>query len=293
MSLGCLAVLAVGTALMTAGCMGLAERFPDRSEYEPVPAFPNGSVNPLQTQRSLQSKSTNQSVSSKMPTTPLQSKSTFRPIQPSNPAQRAEQVENVLQVGRNDPFAPSISRIPAATTNPGIATSPSILMPAALSSPVPLPSTLPQLPSTTQLPVVVSVPALPPIAIAPTIAPSMPVAQLPTLPPSTPTPVQNPPISSMPATPTVSQVPVMPVSLARAIQVMGVVQTKGKASAIIEVPGEGTPRSVYVGDRLGNGTVLVKRIQTNGSQEPIVILEERGQEVIRSVGSTAINASTY
>ncbi len=285
MSLGCLVALTVGTALMAAGCTGLAERVSDRSKYKPVATSPNGSVNPLRTQQSLQPKSASQSVSGKMPTTAPQSASTFRPIQPSDPAQRAKQVENVLQVGRNDPFAPSVSRIlPAATTNPGIVSSPSLLMPTVPGSPVPLSSTLPQLPSQipAQLPpVVVSVPALPPTAIAP----PMPVAQLPTLPPSTPTSSHSVPVSP-PST--VSQVPTAPVSLARAIQVMGVVQTKGKASAIIEVPGEGTPRSVYVGDRLGNGTVLVKRIQTNGSQEPIVILEERGQEIIRSVGSATV-----
>jgi Tfp pilus assembly protein PilP len=81
------------------------------------------------------------------------------------------------------------------------------------------------------------------------------------------------------------------VSFARAIQVMGVVQTKGKMTAIVEVPGEGTPRAVSVGERLGNGTVLVKRIQADGSQEPIVVLEERGREIFRAVGSatTSIN----
>jgi hypothetical protein len=38
-----------------------------------------------------------------------------------------------------------------------------------------------------------------------------------------------------------------------------------------------------VGDRLAGGTVLIKRVEIHG-QEPRVILEHNGQEIVRTVG---------
>lgn len=54
--------------------------------------------------------------------------------------------------------------------------------------------------------------------------------------------------------------------------------------AIVKAPNEPTARYVTVGQRLSNGRVLVKRIENQGS-EPVVILEEDGVEVVRSIGA--------
>lgn len=221
-------------------------------------------------------------------------------VQPTDPSQRTQHVEATIIAGRSDPFAPAASQIVPLASTP-------------LNSPAQPPSPVPQplLPAP-GVPVPLSSPLMPfpPVIVtAPmSIAQPLPMAQLPTLPPAPtaqpypPTPAAQPypgsattlspassPVSS-PIPTTQPSVPIAPVSLARRIQIMGVIQTKGKATAIVEVPGEGTSRTVSVGERLGNGSVLVKRIQTNGGQEPIVVLEEHGQEVFRAVGSAVISA---
>ena len=72
-------------------------------------------------------------------------------------------------------------------------------------------------------------------------------------------------------------------TLARTIEVTGVVEAGGVQSAIVKVPNE-PARSVREGERLSNGQVLVKRIEVNRGPTPIVILEQFGQEVARQVG---------
>jgi hypothetical protein len=49
------------------------------------------------------------------------------------------------------------------------------------------------------------------------------------------------------------------------------------------VPEETTSRYVQAGQRLANG-VLVKRIEMNQGINPVVILEQNGIEVVRTVG---------
>lgn len=72
-------------------------------------------------------------------------------------------------------------------------------------------------------------------------------------------------------------------TLAKTIEVTGVVNSGGIASAIVKVPNE-PARSVREGERLSNGQVLVKRIEVNSGPTPTVILEQFGQEVARQVG---------
>jgi hypothetical protein len=72
-------------------------------------------------------------------------------------------------------------------------------------------------------------------------------------------------------------------TLAKTIEVTGVVNAGGIASAIVKVPNE-PARSVRAGERLSNGQVLVKRIEVNGGPTPTVILEQFGQEVAKQVG---------
>jgi len=71
-------------------------------------------------------------------------------------------------------------------------------------------------------------------------------------------------------------------TLARAVQVLGVVQIGSVPHAIVQAPNEPTSRYVRVGQRLSNGEVLVKRIEMG--PEPIVVLEQVGVEVRTAVG---------
>ncbi len=76
-------------------------------------------------------------------------------------------------------------------------------------------------------------------------------------------------------------------TLAKAVEVTGVVLVAGVAQAIVKAPNESTSRYVQVGQRLSNGQVLVKRIEVNSGSDPIVVLEQNGVEVGRAVGDKA------
>lgn len=103
-----------------------------------------------------------------------------------------------------------------------------------------------------------------------------PVPTLPTLPaPQTVPTTQFPPVN-LPALPP-------PRRLSETIEISGVVEVGGKTSVIVQVPDEHTSRYVHVGDYVGNGAVLVKRVEMG--MEPVVILEEDGTEITRYVGS--------
>jgi hypothetical protein len=96
-----------------------------------------------------------------------------------------------------------------------------------------------------------------------------------------------PKVAARPDLPTLPSRPVQPIpTLANAVEVTGVVQIGSTMQAILKSPDEPTSRYVGVGQRLANGQVLVKRIETAGS-EPIVVLEESGVEVIRAIGQAA------
>jgi Tfp pilus assembly protein PilP len=69
------------------------------------------------------------------------------------------------------------------------------------------------------------------------------------------------------------------------VEVNGVMQVEGKVSAIVKEPNEQISRSVSEGDYLSKGAVLVKRIELSNNEEPLVILEQNGVEVIKSVSS--------
>ena len=88
------------------------------------------------------------------------------------------------------------------------------------------------------------------------------------------TTLQNLPIPPVPST-----------DLAKAVEVNGVMQVEGKVSAIVKEPNEQISRSVSEGDYLSKGAVLVKRIEFSNNEEPLVILEQNGVEVIKSVSS--------
>jgi hypothetical protein len=90
--------------------------------------------------------------------------------------------------------------------------------------------------------------------------------------------VELPPISTLPQLPEPT--------LAQATSVSGVIDINGDSYAIVQAPDDASSRYVRVGQRVANGQVLVKRIETQGN-EPVVVLEQNGIEVSRPIGAPA------
>lgn len=136
-----------------------------------------------------------------------------------------------------------------------------------------------------ETPVVIRQPAIPPVPPEDRqVAVELPPPQgMPELPALVPVPAVPPAIAVAAAPPAILPVPATPsVSIPQSIQISGAMEMGGRYSIIVEVPGEGS-RYASVGDRLAGGTVLIKRVEMNG-QEPRVILEHNGQEIVRTVG---------
>lgn len=196
---------------------------------------------------------------------------------PTNPDQRANLVAEKIAAGRHDPFAPvpgtSLRILPSAGHSTAATAAPPVNVfnpPTIGLTPLLIPPPPPIVHS--QLPLV-GVPQT--NQSVPRSSGQQSPTHLPTLPPQTSSGSSQIPVQVAPAA---------PVSLAQAVKVTGVVQVKGKLSAIVQVPQEQSPRSVQVGEYLANGTIRVKQIRMNPNQEPVVILEENGQTVTRAVG---------
>ncbi|WP_052128894.1 hypothetical protein [Neosynechococcus sphagnicola] len=78
--------------------------------------------------------------------------------------------------------------------------------------------------------------------------------------------------------------------LARAVEVTGVVQIGNTIQAILKAPNEPSSRYVRAGQRLSNGQVLVKRIILGMGGNPIVVLEEHGIEVNKTLSERTASA---
>ena len=92
--------------------------------------------------------------------------------------------------------------------------------------------------------------------------------------------------SVQPGVPGASAEPLVPAKpLAETIEISGFLEVGGNANLIVFVPGEATSRPARVGEYLGNGEVLIKRIMPQASGDVLVILEQDGVEYQRSVGS--------
>ncbi len=176
----------------------------------------------------------------------------IRPIPVPNlipPTASAQRIPQV-QAGRSDPFA-SLDYTPTVIE----VESSKVSSPAAIS--------------------------VAPISVTPPVVKPQPIAIAPpaTIPLSPPTrllvPPVNPPIRQMP-----------PKSAAASIEISGVVQVGGKTNVIVKDPSEQTSRYAAVGERLANGKVLIKRIEMG--LEPLVILEQGGHEIVRSIGTSAL-----
>jgi hypothetical protein len=100
-------------------------------------------------------------------------------------------------------------------------------------------------------------------------------------------PAQSTPLPPATASNSTSSVPTVPPSqtaMAEAIEISGAVQVQGKWHIIVKESSEATSRHVTVGDYLANGQVVVKRIL--GGSNPIVVLQQNGVEVTRSIGTS-------
>ncbi len=75
---------------------------------------------------------------------------------------------------------------------------------------------------------------------------------------------------------------------ARNIVVSGVAQVNGQTQVILKLPNESFSRYVSVGERVMDGKVLVKRVESPNAITPVVVLEEIGMEVPRRVGEKLI-----
>jgi hypothetical protein len=110
------------------------------------------------------------------------------------------------------------------------------------------------------------------------------------VPPQLPT-IPAPPVQPAPLPPPVPVAPPQP-DVARSTTVLGVVEVGNQFQAIVQVPNEATSRYVSEGQRLADGQVLVKRIEMYPGSEPVVVLEQFGQEVSRAVGQEPAQANT-
>lgn len=139
-----------------------------------------------------------------------------------------------------------------------------------------------------------SQPVVPPRPLP--IAARPPASPGPSVPVKAPSPVAVAPITSVPlpnlsgGTPlpplTVPVAPPSPTALAEQIEVTGLVQLGGKWTVIVKEPSAATSRYVSAGDYLENGQVLVKRIVAPESSEPLVVLQQAGKEITKSLGGS-------
>ena len=74
--------------------------------------------------------------------------------------------------------------------------------------------------------------------------------------------------------------------LAQRVIISGLYESNGSTKLIVQAPEESNSRYVEVGQYLSNGQILVKGIDRNHFPTPAVILEQRGVEVIKTIGET-------
>ncbi len=128
--------------------------------------------------------------------------------------------------------------------------------------PAPVGPPIPQIPASAQTPrEIPDLPALP-APIGPAQLPPPPVAQVPQAPPPPPPPDTK---------------------LADATEVTGVIQVGNQIQIIAKAPNEPSSRYIKVGQKIANGEVTVKRVEKEDG-EPIVILEQNGVEVRKTIG---------
>lgn len=294
------------SALLVAGCGGSEEGEDTASKdgASPTPsASPSASQSPTGTQDFKQplvsekkpDKADKDKKDEKDPKK-KKTKSVTGLLASTDPDERARQVQQAIRKGRTvaDPFAslpPILSfKTPVVTATVDDGTDANRTLP-----------TLPALPLGKEIlppiPRIPRIPGGPPIAGRPggpgssrfpdISRPSGPISLRPPVAPggdgtSRPVPVPQEPLKPLP--------PIPDPTLAKAVEVTGVVVIGGVPRAIVKAPNEPTSRYVTVGQRLSNGLVLVKRIEVNSGSDPVVILEQSGVEVSRAVGDKPVAA---
>jgi len=172
---------------------------------------------------------------------------------------------SVVTTGRPDPFAP-ITQTISATTSPSQREAEAAAAPPVTVSTNREPVS-PQLPTTS----ISRVPDLPPVPFPQAAPPALPAIPL----------ASNPlPIPALPSSiPGASSVPQSPVD---AVELTGVVQVGDRVGVIVREGNGQSSRHVFAGDLLAGGQVRVKSVDVS-AQQPLVILEYRGQEYTRVV----------
>lgn len=199
-------------------------------------------------------------------------------IPPTNGPQRAKEIDK----GRGDPFASVPVRATVTVANPG-GNSPG--GGTGGSTPGNVPPPLPPLPRPTVGGQTSgggrSIPVPRPNLPTPVARNNAPMAR-PSRSPGSPPPV----IARIPSpAPLQPKLPSLPApTLAQGVKVSGVVEIAGVPQAIISTPLEtGQSRYVREGQLIADGQVLVKRISVSGGLTPVVVLEQYGQEVVKTI----------
>jgi len=197
-------------------------------------------------------------------------------VQSTDPAERAKFVQNNIKSQKTDRIDPFSSLPPLiAFTTPRVAGT-------ASKGDGDKASTVPELPKFPEINFP-DVPAFP--STSNPSVPAFPSTSNPSSVPLSPFKPGSQPLG-IPSLPPIPQP-----TLARQVEVTGVVKVGNTVQAIVKAPNEPTSRYVGVGQLLSNGQILVKRIEINMSSEPIVVLEENGIEVRMMVGSSKKKAS--
>jgi hypothetical protein len=76
-------------------------------------------------------------------------------------------------------------------------------------------------------------------------------------------------------------------TLAKNVIVSGLFEANGRTRIIVQAPEESSSRYVEQGQYLSNGQVLVKRIDKDSFPSPMVILEQSGVEVAKTIGENS------
>ena len=76
-------------------------------------------------------------------------------------------------------------------------------------------------------------------------------------------------------------------TIAKNVIVSGLYEANGKTRIIVQAPEESSSRYVEQGQYLSNGQVLVKRIEKDNFPSPMIILEQSGVEVSKTIGETS------
>ncbi|MBE9046610.1 hypothetical protein IQ255_19730 [Pleurocapsales cyanobacterium LEGE 10410] len=85
--------------------------------------------------------------------------------------------------------------------------------------------------------------------------------------------------------------PLFEPTLAQGVIISGLYKANGRTRLIVKAPEEDNSRYVEVGQYLSNGQVLVKSIDLDNFPTPMVILEESGIEVAKTIGETPEDGS--